>query len=200
MYVFDNDYSISELVKIAVSLVRTKLFYRGATLVRHPFYIRGKRRMVFKKGFTTGYNCRIETFGKRNETIKKLIIGEECHIGDYVHIAAAEKVIIGNDCLMASRIFISDLDHGVYSGNGQTPPSFAPNKRPLSAKPVSIGNNVWIGEGVCVLKGVSVGDGCIIGSNSVVAKDIPPYSIAVGSPARVIKRYDFAKEQWIAMQ
>ena len=51
-----------------------------------------------------------------------------------------------------------------------------------------IGNDVWIGQNVTIMPGVKVGDGCIIGTNAVVAKDIPPYSIAVGNPARVIKR------------
>ena len=51
-----------------------------------------------------------------------------------------------------------------------------------------IGNDVWIGQNVTIMPGVNVGDGCIIGANAVVAKDIPPYSIAVGNPARVVKR------------
>ena len=62
---------------------------------------------------------------------------------------------------------------------------------------VIIGNNVWIGEGAAILSGVKIGEGSIIGTNSVVLKDIPPNSIAVGSPAKVIKKYDFDKKEWI---
>jgi lipopolysaccharide O-acetyltransferase len=61
---------------------------------------------------------------------------------------------------------------------------------------VVIGDNVWIGESVCVLPGVSIGEGCIIGALSVVTKSIPAYSIAVGSPARVVKQFDFEQNKW----
>lgn len=66
-----------------------------------------------------------------------------------------------------------------------------PNVRPLYSKgPIVIGNNVWIGEKVAVLGGVKIGDGAIIGANAVVTHDVPPYSIAVGCPAKIIKRND----------
>ncbi len=197
MYVYDNDYTVVELAKLALSTLRTKLFYTNATLIRHPIYLRGVKRISFGKGFTTGYNCRIETFGKKDDREKKIIFGENCHLGDYVHIAALEKVVIGENCLMASRIFISDLDHGYYSGDVQSPPYSDPNNRELTSSPVVIGDNVWIGEGVCILKGVTVGSGSIIGSNAVVTKDIPENSIAVGIPARVVKEFSDEENRWI---
>lgn len=58
------------------------------------------------------------------------------------------------------------------------------------ARPVTIGNDVWIATGVLVLPGVTIGDGSVIGAGSVVAKDIPPYSLAVGNPCRVIRRLE----------
>jgi acetyltransferase-like isoleucine patch superfamily enzyme len=58
------------------------------------------------------------------------------------------------------------------------------------AKPITIGNDCWIGGNVVVLPGVNIGKGCTIGSGSVVTKDIPDWSVAVGSPARVIKKVD----------
>ena len=75
-------------------------------------------------------------------------------------------------------------------------PDIAPDDRPLYSKPVCIGNNVWIGENVCILLGVTIGDGCIIGANSVVNKDIPKDCIAVGSPAKVIKRFNRELNKW----
>jgi acetyltransferase-like isoleucine patch superfamily enzyme len=61
---------------------------------------------------------------------------------------------------------------------------------------VIIGSNSWIGENVCILKGVVIGEGAIIGANSVVTKDIPAFSIAVGAPAIVIKKYCFENNKW----
>lgn len=198
MFVFDNYYSVSELAKTAYSMALTKVVYPKATLVRRPFIMRGKPRFVYGEGFTTGYNCRIETFGGKEDLEPKLIVGKNFRIGDNVHIAAAERIEVGDDCLLASKIFITDLSHGDY-GNGAeaTDPSTPPNDRPLTSSPVKIGNNVWIGESVSILGGVTIGDGCIIGANSVVSKSIPDNSIAVGCPARVIKRYDNTTKSWV---
>lgn len=61
------------------------------------------------------------------------------------------------------------------------------NKGLEYARPITVGDNVWIGAGVSVLPGVKIGDNCVIGAGSVVVKDIPPYSLAVGNPCKVIK-------------
>lgn len=197
MYIFDNYYSISEIGKLAYATIATRLFFPKATIIRRPFYLRGKPRFQYGKGFSTGYNCRFETFGEKHDMTKKIVIGENCHIGDNVHIAAAEKVVIGDNCLFASKIFISDLDHGNYDGSPQaTSPESDPNLRPLSSSPVSIGDNVWLGENVCILKGVTIGSGSVIGANAVVTKSIPANSIAVGAPARVIKRFNDNTKVW----
>ena len=68
--------------------------------------------------------------------------------------------------------------------------------RKLSAKPVIIHDDVWIGEMVSILPGVEIGKGSIIGANSVVTKYIPDYSIAAGNPAKVIKQYNFNTKRW----
>lgn len=198
MYFYDNYYSFSEFVKLCYSFMMTRLWNRGAMLIRRPFYIRGGVRVSYGKGFTTGYNCRIEVFGDRDDHNTKLLIGKNVHIGDNVHIAVAEQVNIGDNCLFASKIFISDLDHGTYSGVDPSLPTSDPNNRAITFAPVSIGKNVWLGENVCVLKGVSIGDGSIVGANSVVTKSIPAQSIAVGIPARVIKHFDEASGAWKA--
>jgi acetyltransferase-like isoleucine patch superfamily enzyme len=66
----------------------------------------------------------------------------------------------------------------------------------LDIKQVIIGKNVWIGANVVILLGVKIGDNSVIGAGSTVVKDIPPYSVAVGNPAKVVKRYNFKTEQW----
>ena len=124
-------------------------------------------------------------------------IGSDVAINDYVHIGAVESVSIGDRVLIASKVFISDHDHGSYGKNGvHSDPRIPPGERPLSAAPVVIEDDVWIGEFVSVLAGVRIGKGAIIGTMSTVTKDIPPYCIAVGSPARVIKKFNFADGTW----
>ncbi len=181
-------YSPSEFLKNCWSLFCTKLFFRSARLVRRPVYIRGRKRMTFGPGFTTGYRCRFEMFGSG----MLLTFGKNCKLGDNVHIAASEKVSVGDNLLSASHVFISDTNHG----DGSDDPTTPPDDRPLTTSPVSIGNNVWIGEGVAVLPGSKIGDGCIIGAHSVVKGEIPAYTVAVGAPAKPVKRYNFDAKLW----
>lgn len=192
-----NNYSFSETISNIYALICTKLFYKNARLIRRPFYCRGRSRLQYGEGFTTGHHCRFDLLGISGDHTKNLIIGKNCKLGDNVHIVANEKVIIGDNCLMASKIFISDTSHGSYSEpNSNSSPDIPPDERPLYTKPVSIGNNVWIGENVCILLGVDIGDGCIIGANSVVNENIKANSIVAGAPAKIIKVYNAEKKIW----
>ena len=189
----NNKYSISETFSNVYALICTKIFYRNARLIRRPIYMRGKSSITFDVGLTTGHSCRFDLPGGQKKT---LFIGRNCEIGDNVHIVAHQSVMIGNNCLLASKIFISDTNHGDYSGDNQASPEVPPNERVLTTRPVTIGNNVWIGENVCILPGVSIGNGSIIGANSVVNRDVPENSIAVGAPAKVVKIYNRITAKW----
>ncbi|HFR3241224.1 TPA: DapH/DapD/GlmU-related protein [Streptococcus suis] len=189
----NNRYTISEFVSTSISYILTKIFDRKARLIRRPVYIRGKSNLKYDKGFTTGHGCR---FDLKGDAKVRLTFGKNCEIGDSVHIVAHEKVSIGNNVLMASKIFISDTSHGEYSGEIQDSPLVPPNLRLLKTKPVIIEDNVWIGENVVILPGVKIGSGSIIGANSVVNQNIAENSIAVGSPAKVIKKYDKSSNMW----
>lgn len=126
-----------------------------------------------------------------------IIIGNNVQINDYVHIGGVNSIIIEDNTLIASRVFITDHNHGSYAGNlNDTSPEVLPIKRKISSKDVHICKNVWIGESVSILPGVTIGEGSIIGANSVVSKNIPPYSIAVGIPITVIKQYNFESNKW----
>lgn len=189
-----NKYSYTEFISTTLALLCTKLFYKKARLIRRPIYMRGKSSISYGEGLTTGHACRFDLPGRN---IKTLTIGKYCEIGDNVHIVASEKVVIGDNCLMASKIFISDTNHGDYSGENQSPPELPPNDRKLITRSVSIGNNVWIGENVCILPGVKIGNGCIIGANSVVNKDVPDNCIVAGVPATIIKKYNYEQKRWM---
>ena len=190
-------YGWYETILNVKNLLATKIFYPGARLVRFPCYVRNKKCIEFGKGFTCGYNCRLESVEVKPKQCGKIVFGKNVKIGDNVHIASASKVEIGNNVLFASHIFITDLDHGKYAGENQTSPSINPDIRELHSEEVKIGDNVWIGENVIVLKGVTIGNGCIIGAASLVTKSIPDGCIAVGSPARVIKKYDEERQEWL---
>jgi len=112
-------------------------------------------------------------------------------IGHFAHIIAMNSVLIEEDVLIADKVFISDCTH---SYEDIDIPIIKQEVKKLS--PVVIGEGSWLGENVCVC-GASIGKHCIIGANSVVTRDIPDYCVAVGSPARVVKRYDFEKNEWV---
>lgn len=194
---FIGRYGLWGACKMLSFVVRTKLLFPKARLVRWPIEVRNKKYIDFGIGLTTGVGCRIEAYPLNKEQRKCLFIGNNVEMNDHVHITAASEVRIGNDVLLASKIYISDCSHGSYSGNNEDDsPVIPPNERKLTAKPVVIGDKVWIGEFVSILPGVIIGEGSIIGTMSVVSRDIPPYCIAVGAPAKVIKKFNFDTQTW----
>jgi lipopolysaccharide O-acetyltransferase len=189
-------YGLYGLIRLFRDKFFTYVYYPNARIIRLPFYIRGKKGIRGAKSLTTGVNLRIDIILRKNFT-PILQIGDNVQFNDYVHIAVAKGVFIGDNTLIASKVFISDHNHGNYGNENHTNPNTPPIERELFSKEVHIGNNVWIGEFVSILPGVTIGDGSIIGSNSVVSKDIPAFSIAVGSPVKVIKTYDKDSNKWV---
>lgn len=188
-------YTFFYAIKLITSFFLTKIFFSKSRLIRFPFDIRNKSSIYLGRGLTTGVGCRIEAYPKNRGIV--MYFGSNVQLNDYVHITASECVTIGNNVLMASRIYISDTSHGSYAGDDyDSHPDTPPNSRPLSYKPVRIDDNVWIGEGVSILPGTHIGKGAIIGANSVVKGIIPANTIAVGAPARVIKMFNFELNNW----
>jgi len=99
-----------------------------------------------------------------------------------VQLAAVELVEIGAHCMLANGCFVTDAAHRF-----DDPQRPVPWQGFTSKGPTRIGSNVWCGANVVITSGVSVGDRCVIGANSVVTRDLPPYSIAAGAPAAVLK-------------
>lgn len=189
-------YGICGFLRLCFHLVVTWIFNRPARLIRRPFYIRGRSKIVWGNGFTTGVGVRLDAFGSASQPC--LIIGNNVQLNDYVHVAAIESVEIGDDTLIASRVFISDHNHGCYNGQDIfSSPDVPPVNRPIASSPVMIGKKVWVGENVCILPGVTIGDGAIIGAGAVVTKSIPAGCIAVGNPARVVRRFDVETAIWV---
>ncbi|WP_418316421.1 DapH/DapD/GlmU-related protein [Piscinibacter sakaiensis] len=188
-------YGIAQSIWLAGCLLVTKLFFRPCRLIRFPIFLRGKSKIRFGKRFVSGYLARLDALGGPG----CIEFGDDVQINDFVHIGAINKVSIGNQVLIASRVFISDHDHGIYGTEHGTAssPEQPPAERIVTGRPVEIGDRVWIGENVSILSGVTIGSGSVIGAGAVVRGDIPANSIAVGVPARVVRRFDFEKQIWI---
>ena len=117
-------------------------------------------------------------------------IGSGSYIGRSVHIVAVNRIDIKDNVAMADKVYITDNAHNYEDIN-----TLMKEQEILDFGPVVIGENTWLGENSCII-GASIGKHCVIGVNSVVTSDIPDYSIAVGSPARVIKQYNFETKKW----
>ncbi len=127
----------------------------------------------------------------RSEKKVRLFIGNNTTIGNNAVITANNTVSIGKNCILSAYVFISDHTHEYADINKNL------NEQPLSeGGQVIIGDNVFIGIKASIMKNVTIGDRVVVGANSVVTKDIPAYSVVAGSPARIIKKYDFKKGKW----
>ena len=135
-------------------------------------------------------NARIQNFyPKTGETIIK--IGSSCFIGFNISLLNASRIEIGDNVLFASNVLVTSENHGM------NPESDIPYMdQTLSSQPVIIEDGCWIGEKVCIMPGVTIGRKSIIGAGSIVTKSIPGYCIAVGNPAKVIKKYNFKSHNW----
>ena len=118
-------------------------------------------------------------------------IGSNSFAAYHLTILCGERIVIGNNCLIASYVFISDTNHSV---------DFKQSFDDLVTKPVAIGDFCWVGEKSIILPGVSLGNHVIVGAGSVVTKSFPDYSMIAGNPARLIKTYDLSIGEWVKVK
>jgi acetyltransferase-like isoleucine patch superfamily enzyme len=116
----------------------------------------------------------------------RIRIGAGTFLNLGVMVAAADLVEIGSHCMFANGCFVTDANHRFDDpGRPVTWQGFT------SRGPTRVGDNVWCGAHVVVTSGVTIGERCVIGANSVVTEDLPPFSIAAGAPARVIRQVEY---------
>lgn len=157
---------------------RAKVKY-SIRLIGGKYISIGDNTVIGKRIVLTAWN----NVGLKNNP--KIIIGNNCNIGDGSHITAINEIVIGNNVLTGKKITITDNAHGQSILEHLLIP---PNERPLFSKgAVVIHNNVWIGEKATILPGVVIGENSIIGANSVVTKEVPKNSVVAGIPAKIIK-------------
>ena len=160
-----------------------------SSLIFSPEYIVGKKYIEVSPSVYIGRWASIIV--EKNDVTPELVIGKGVKIRRFSHIVCISKVVIGEDALIADKVFISDNIHTYKNTN-----SPIINQGLSHVGDVSIGEGACIGENVSII-GASVGKNSVVGANSVVVNDIPDYSVAVGSPAKVIKTYDKKSSKWV---
>jgi len=163
-------------------------------------YIDPSVQIIGWRNVMIGFNTAISedswlNFNFRDEKKKKIIIGNNCHIGRRNFFSSGPKIIIkdygftGLDC------------HFLGAGHNTDNPLIPYIKSGVSnGGVIEVGVNCWLATSVTLMQNVSIGCGSIVGARSMVFHDIPPFSIAIGNPCKVIKRYDFKNKKWIKIE
>ena len=168
----------------------------------NPFYHKKGKHAVIRRStsmdivpfnkFELGDFSTIEDFCTINNGVGNVIIGNESRIG--MSNVIIGPVVIGNAVIFAQNIVMSGLNH---SYEDVTIPI---SKQKETTAIIIIEDECWIGANAVITAGVTIGKHSVIAAGSVVTKNIPPYSVAVGNPARVIKQYNFEAKQWLRVQ
>jgi len=159
----------------------------------------GSRAITVKGQAYINRHCWIEAvhhFRGRSYT-PHITIGRGLSVSDRLHLSCVGRIDIGDDCLLGSGIYISDHNHGSYSGALQSAPTVAPVDRELFfTGAVEIGSRVWIGDNALIIGPARIGDGAVIGAHSIVKGDVPANSMVAGVPAMVRKIFNFSSGSW----
>ena len=161
-----------------------------ACFIEYPAIVKGPQYISIGNYLRTHPQLRLEALDRRMDTT----YNPEIKIADHVeilfdcHIGCVNRISIGNNVLIASKVFITDHSHGEIDAEVMnTPPQL---RKIMSRGPVIIEDNVWIGEGTAILQNVRIGKNSIIGANAVVTRDIPDNCVAAGVPPRIIRRLE----------
>lgn len=175
--------------RINFYLKRNKFSFLGENAIfSGDLYIKGGQYITINDNCKIGPECRIEAWDSYNNErfTPSIELGKDVRINSRCHIGSINKIKIGDNTLIGSNVMIIDHSHGKNKYNEM---KIHPSERNLYSKgAVVIGENCWICENVSILPNITIGKCSVIGANAVVTKDVPPYSIAVGNPARVVKR------------
>lgn len=142
--------------------------------------------------FSIGNNSTIEDFSTINNGVGAIVIGDRVRIG--LGNTLIGPITIGNDIMFAQNIVLSGLNHGYEDIN------LPISEQPVSTKPIVIEDEVWIGANAVITAGVTVGKHSIVAAGSVVVKNVAPYSIVGGNPAKLLKQYNHETKVWERIQ
>lgn len=173
--------------KTYTGFIRRRFAKFGDSIVMwHPYHLQGLQYVEIGDKTLFEKDLQLTVTVSSSQT-PRISIGNHCLFRRGTHITASNLIKIGDHLLTGTNVLITDNSHGnTDMASLHTPPG----KRDVVSKgSVVIGNNVWLGNNVCVLPNVNIGDGAVIGANSVVTHDIPPYSVATGIPAKIVKAF-----------
>ena len=159
----------------------------------------GGRHIFFGRNVSAGRELWLEAVTSyRSQCFHpEITIGDYVCFSDAVHISAIASISIGSHCLFGSKSYVSDHNHGIYSGESQSSPDEAPAHRLLGGGgPIVIGENVWIGDNSVIIGPATIGRGAIVGANSVVRGLVPSNTIVAGAPAKAIKVFNSKTGSW----
>lgn len=174
------------------SKLKTQLFYRiffnkldSNSIIKNPMIL------VNVDKISIGKNVFIRDFA-RLEVINSgsLIIEDGVTFEQRCHVTAANTMIVGKNTLISFDVSIQDTDHEYEDLN------LPVAQQPLKVSKTYIGENCFIGSGAKIQAGTILGKHCVVGTNAVVRGTFPDYSVIVGIPARIVKRYDLEKKEW----
>lgn len=165
------------------SVASARWYFRGAKHLGARIRMRGRPAVVTNGSLTIGERTQLVSYVARLEIVvaygATMKIGAHSLVNFGTSLVAHDSVTIGDHCLIGTHCMIMDSPfHNVEPDQRLAPPETAP---------ITIGNNVWLASRVIVMPGVTIGDDSVVGIGSVVTKDIPPRSLAVGVPAKVIR-------------
>ena len=172
--------------------VWVKLFVNRFVHKRHKGSVIRRRTRIDVlpfNAFELGANSIIEDFCTVNNGVGAVKIGDNTLIG--MNNVIIGPVNIGNNVIFAQNIVASGLNHEYR--DPETPIRF----QPVTTATITVEDDCWIAANTVLTAGITIGRHSVIGAGSVVTKDIPPYSVAVGNPAKVLKRYDPAVKEWV---
>jgi acetyltransferase-like isoleucine patch superfamily enzyme len=161
-------------------------FGRGSAICFPVAALYGEEHIAIGSGTVVGPYCSLSAgvapghVPARSPVVR---IGDRCVIGKGSGIVAHADVRIGDDVWTGHHVYVTDANHGYEDVTEPPGVQFAP------PRPVRIGDRAWIGHGSIVLPGSTIGEHAVIGAGAVVTGAIPAFSVAVGNPARVIRRY-----------
>lgn len=154
--------------------------------IGRPTYVHNFRRIFIGNRVRIYPNSRLEVHGENS----KLIIEDNVGIGQNVHITTGDTLIIGKSSTILANVFITNIDHDYTEINKPI------LEQKMIIKKTEIGENCFIGIGAAIQAGTILGKQCVVGANSVVKGEFPDYCVIVGSPARIVKKYNFDTQRW----